>query len=56
MLVPEVILDLEGAIAGARLGDQPRCAGRNELEHDIHEGLDAFVPDDVHVAGWFEET
>src|SRR5262245_20036036 len=46
---------LEGAIAGARLRDQPRRPGRNELDHDIHQWHAAFVPDDVHVVGWFEE-
>jgi hypothetical protein len=43
-----------GAVAGAGLADQSRCAGRNELHHDIHQGNAALVPDNVHVAGWFE--
>jgi hypothetical protein len=42
------------AVAG-RLAHQSRCAGRNELDHDIHERDAAFVPDDVRAAPWFEE-
>src|SRR6266511_1717076 len=46
----------EWAVAGARLADQSRRAGRNELYHDVHQVDTAFVPDDVHIPGWFEET
>jgi hypothetical protein len=35
---PFVIKLSEGAVAGARHADQSRGAGRDELDHDIHQG------------------
>src|SRR4030095_4456280 len=46
----------EVAVAGIRLADQSRCAVRNELDDDVHQGDIALVSDDVHVAGRFEEA
>jgi hypothetical protein len=47
---PIVPQRLEGAVAGARLVDAPRCSGLKELDNSQHQSLARFVTDDVNVA------